>query len=615
MRQRQESVQESAGGALLPDGMTSADVRAELDRIVASPAFDASDRNRRFLVHVVEETLAGRGERIKAYGVALAVFGRDESFDAQSDPIVRIEASRLRRSLERYYLIAGQDDPVRIDIPKGGYVAAFDVADAGAERTAGAVNPPPVEAPEAPPARRRRLPLPMVTGPVLIGSALLGIGFAGGWMLGVHGAGPAAIAGGATGGDPVVLAMPFQDDGSPAAGDGLVHGFSREVVAGLTRSGGLVVFDAEMAERALGEADAQILAKRLGTDFLLTGGVSVAPDRFAVTASLIDSDSGRQIWSGQFDGDVTAASIIAVRDRLAGRVVQELAQPYGVLYSEQLRHQEAKPPAELTSYECVLRFRQYWREPNPLGHGPIRQCLERTVEADPDYAEAQAALAMLLADGYRLGFDPAAAGDVVLPRALALARRAVELAPADSESYAALFLVYWLMNDVERSLAAGQRGLALNPNDTVLLAEVSRRYCMRGMFDICMPMMEEAFVRNPILPGHYRIGPYLARYMAGDYAAALIEAGRIGIPDTVFGHMALAMAHAKLGHAREAGAEVERILEIDPAYGQHLRQDLAKRNLAPELIEAVASGMRLAGLDVAEAPAAPGGRPAPTQHR
>lgn len=606
MRQRQESAQENAEGVLLPDGMTSADVRAELDRIFASPAFDASDRNRRFLEHVVEETLAGRGERIKAYGVALAVFGRDESFDAQSDPIVRIEASRLRRSLERYYLIAGQDDPVRIDIPKGGYVAAFDIADGGAERSAETVSPPP--------GRPGRLPLPKVIRLVLPAIALLGIGFAGGWTLGANWSGPAVIDGGATAGDPVVLAMPFQDDGSPTAGDGLVHGFSREVVAGLTRSGGLVVFDAEMAERALGEADEQILAKRLGADFLLTGGMSVAPDRFAVTASLTDSASGRQIWSGQFDGDVTAASIIAVRDRLAGRVVQELAQPYGVLYSEQLRHQEGKPPVELTSYECVLRFRQYWREPNPLDHGPIRQCLERTVEADPDYAEAQAALAMLLADGYRLGFDPAAAGRVVLPRALALARRAVELAPTDSQSYAALFLVYWLMNDVERSLAAGQRGLALNPNDTVLLAEVSRRYCMRGMFDLCMPMMEEAFARNPILPGHYRIGPYLARYMAGDYAAALIEARRIGIPDTVFGHMALAMAHAKLGHAREARAAVERVLEIDPAYGEHLRQDLAKRNLAPELIEAIASGMRLAGLDVAEAPAAPDGRPAPAQH-
>jgi adenylate cyclase len=113
-----------------PEGTNAAGVeaeaaRAQLARILASAGFDASERNRRFLRYVVEQTLAGRGDRIKAYDVAVTVFGRDDSFDPQSDPIVRIEASRLRRSLERYYLLAGRDDPVRIEVPKGGYVPAF----------------------------------------------------------------------------------------------------------------------------------------------------------------------------------------------------------------------------------------------------------------------------------------------------------------------------------------------------------------------------------------------------------------------------------------------------------------------------------------------------------
>jgi len=47
------------------------------------------------------------------------VLQRDAGFDPQADPIVRIGASRLRRSLERYYLIAGKDNPIRIDVPKG----------------------------------------------------------------------------------------------------------------------------------------------------------------------------------------------------------------------------------------------------------------------------------------------------------------------------------------------------------------------------------------------------------------------------------------------------------------------------------------------------------------
>src|SRR5690348_1985919 len=87
---------------------TRTEILAQLERILASPALGMSERNRRFLRHVVEETLDGRAERIKAYAIALSVFGRQDDFDPQIDPIVRIEASRLRRALDYYYLTAGK---------------------------------------------------------------------------------------------------------------------------------------------------------------------------------------------------------------------------------------------------------------------------------------------------------------------------------------------------------------------------------------------------------------------------------------------------------------------------------------------------------------------------
>ena len=101
------------------------EIREQLDHILASGSFDCSDRNRRFLAYVVDETVNGRAGRIKAYSIATSVFGRDSSFDSQQDSIVRIEAGRLRRSLERYYLIAGMNDPLRITIPTGTYVPSF----------------------------------------------------------------------------------------------------------------------------------------------------------------------------------------------------------------------------------------------------------------------------------------------------------------------------------------------------------------------------------------------------------------------------------------------------------------------------------------------------------
>jgi hypothetical protein len=87
-----------------PDG---GEIRAALDRLVASPELSKSPQLAHFLTFIVDETLAGHAERIKAYGIAADTLGRDANFDPQNDPIVRVEAGRLRRTLEHYYANGG----------------------------------------------------------------------------------------------------------------------------------------------------------------------------------------------------------------------------------------------------------------------------------------------------------------------------------------------------------------------------------------------------------------------------------------------------------------------------------------------------------------------------
>jgi tetratricopeptide (TPR) repeat protein len=96
-------------------------IREQLDRIVRSGPFVQSRRRQRFLEYIVHETLAGRGERLKGYSVALEVFDRPETFDPIADPIVRIEAGRLREKLRSYYETDGIGDPIQIELPRGSY--------------------------------------------------------------------------------------------------------------------------------------------------------------------------------------------------------------------------------------------------------------------------------------------------------------------------------------------------------------------------------------------------------------------------------------------------------------------------------------------------------------
>jgi tetratricopeptide (TPR) repeat protein len=96
-------------------------IRQQLDRILTSGSFIQSRRRQRFLEYLVHETLAGRGERLKGYSIALEVFGRPDTFDPVADPIVRIEAGRLREKLRCYYDTDGWNDPVHINLPRGTY--------------------------------------------------------------------------------------------------------------------------------------------------------------------------------------------------------------------------------------------------------------------------------------------------------------------------------------------------------------------------------------------------------------------------------------------------------------------------------------------------------------
>ena len=120
-------------------GSSPSAIRAYLTRLLSDPAFPASARRRKLLEYVVEQTLAGRANRLKAFDLAVAVLGRDERFDPQNDPIVRIEVGRLRRDLEHYYADSGSRDPIRIAIPKGHYVPTFEIG--GPARRAGRAPP------------------------------------------------------------------------------------------------------------------------------------------------------------------------------------------------------------------------------------------------------------------------------------------------------------------------------------------------------------------------------------------------------------------------------------------------------------------------------------------
>ena len=101
------------------------EIYRQLERMLGSPNFKASSQQIAFLKFIVDQTLDGNAGPINDHTVATQVFGRSPEFDLSVDPVVGIQASLLRRALERYYSTAGKKDPIRINIPDGTYVPEF----------------------------------------------------------------------------------------------------------------------------------------------------------------------------------------------------------------------------------------------------------------------------------------------------------------------------------------------------------------------------------------------------------------------------------------------------------------------------------------------------------
>jgi adenylate cyclase len=306
-------------------------VRRHLDQLLLSPDFDAAPRSREFLRFVVEETLAGRGEELNQVTIAIRVFDRPDDFDPLVDPIVRIQAGRLRRSLERYYLLSGNGDPLRIELPRGAYVPVFHRR---VERNA--PEPAPAVVPDDD------------------------------W--------------------PAVAVSRFEPSGPGPEQRAMAASLNEELMLELGRY-------RDVRPLLQSEADGQDPPRREGLRFSLGGRLRETEGGLDVIARLVDRTTGEQIWGddyhtvpgpGRWSGSLAdIARVIAARVAAEeGVVVQRLAG--------ERRAGESRP---LTPYAAILRSYEFFLMRDPVSLVSVLEALRYAVEADPGCGLAWSRLA------------------------------------------------------------------------------------------------------------------------------------------------------------------------------------------------------------------------------
>ena len=559
------------------------EIRAELERILSSREFPGAGRAAAFLRYVVEETLAGRGNRIKGYSIAIEVFGRDETF-TQDDPVVRIEAGRLRRSLERYYLVEGHRDPVRIDIPKGGYAPAFSWNATVVATPAETLIAPSPSMPASGRQRTRGLALAGAT-------ALLTAGVY--WITAGLVPGPSHLLDDAIRDIPTIVVAPFANlDGGKDAQLYSI-GLTEELLTALPRFKEIKVFGRETSKSLASDIDVSKVRKALGARYLLAGGVRTSLHRLRVTARLIDTADGEILWSRDYDKDLASGDLFAIQADVARQVATTIAQPYGVMAQVDAAN---PPPDDLGAYECTLRFYAYRSELSAEAHAGTRDCLKSTVERYPTYSTAWAMLSILYLDEERFKFNREADSEPPMQRALAAARRATQLDGNNTRGLQALMMALFFNQELTEAMRVGEQALATNPNDTELMGELGARMALGGQWRRGAALLDQAIALNPAGGGFYHGTRALAAYVLHDIATAVREINKADMQKFPLFHVVAAVIYAEAGMMDDARREGQLFARMRPDFLPNIIAELTVRNIQPGDRSRLMAGLRKAGL-------------------
>lgn len=505
-------------------------ILSALERVLANADFQRSDRASAFLRYVVDEDLSGRADQLNGITIAQDVFGRDETFDPNTDPIVRVQAGRVRSMLDIYYAGAGAQDPVRISIPKGGYAPEYtalaDIAAAGAEARNGLTSPAPhkdVSRDTSGDPGRLLWKQTLNNPPFVILSLLLCALIA---VCLYRFSPPSAEGGGAVDKGPRIYVSRFSYSGAPELEDSFKTGFQIELTDRLSRFKEIYVYSPDAPyDGRRGFGDLQVKAQKGSPAFVLFGTIAHLGDHLAITSQLIDSASASVIWSHSYANVIAAPDNVAqTMSSIASDVAAALGQPYGVIHSHLDKTVPGIEDITFSDYVCVLRFYSYARHKTAQAHGEVRDCLETVVDRSPDYATGWAALSWMYGDEERYGFNTRPGVPSPAKRSLAAAEKAVSVDPYNAMAHEYLAIAHFLNDNPSGFHSALKVSLQLNPNDSEALASFGWSEIVLGNTDAGKTMVERAIAINPGHPPWFHGGLILYYYQTQAFDKAYAHA-------------------------------------------------------------------------------------------
>lgn len=515
-------------------------IRMQLELLQKAEILRSSEVLLRFLEFVVEEALAGKAFEIKEYTIGINVFRRPASFKPQADAIVRINAGRLRRLLKQYYDGPGQNDPVRIDMPRGSYVPVFEL----------------VQKPQAEIAKEQQQ---------------------------MH--------------RPTIAIVPFHNVGADERMGYFGDGFGEHLCSTLSHFQELTVI-AYYSTRRLRDRDSDLraLGKYLGTQYLITGSYRFTPTHFRLNIQLVFTRDATQVWTETYEREWNDHNLFAMQDEITDRILSCIGSFNGAIIqhlaymSKEARHQI------LGANDALYWFHYYKSNYNVDTLLLARVALEETLRINPHYSLGWAVYSEIYSDSYILDAQWV---DNPLEQSRKYAEKSLQLNPTSQQGNLALAFASLLSRDKSGTITAGNKCIAINPHSSGHTGLAGAYLICAGKYEEGIALMNNSVATNQNYFWCLNVCFSLYHFHSQDYAKAYDHATLIKNSSTLFGPILQAASQGKLNyHESKATSRTPKLLNSGLEIEKKSFQTLQSIVLDKELIDDIMDGLHLAGFGV-----------------
>ena len=362
---------------------------------------------------------------------------------------------------------------------------------------------------------------------------------------------------------PRLIVLPFNNLSNVEDNDFLVDGIVEDLITEFSRINSIEVISRNTAFSLKGkEIENTKIAAEFGIDFIATGSIRSSGNRIRISVDLSDPATGNSIWSERYDA--TMDDVFEVQDEIVRKVLVALV---GKLEMAGLERAKRKPTENLTSYEYLLRGRDFHHKFSKEGVLSAIEMLDKSIEADPNNAQAYAWGACSLGQGLGRGYLE---GDqeTHFQKLQSLIQKALELDENDLECNRILCELNKLFEDFEQSEFYGKKAYDMNSNDPRVVCAYGELLVLTNRADEGTDLLIKAYELDPVGMGasnaDKRLGDVMfGAYVKGDFQQCLEYDKKIGKKQPIAWITKIASLES-LNQSQEKEAELKKFADAYP---------------------------------------------------